>query len=203
MAAQVRPTHAARVIEMGEGAFDLLAPLTHQAPAASGANPATISDTPRLGLGRLRPIASSAIGLRDVGPDAHGVEVDHRLIAVIALVRNDLFQRLRLVRRRPARLRSDRPRPSPSRRSSSCRPASAPCSVTATIAPVSRSTACSALWARCVRPSFIFVTFASGSDGLVQSLFEVFFFRFRSSRAKSSRVGVSIPDVFASPVKKA
>ncbi len=30
--------------------------------------------------------------------------------------------------------------------------------VTATTAPVSRSTACSALWARCVRPSFIFVT---------------------------------------------
>src|SRR3954469_940168 len=49
-------------------------------------------------------------------------------------------------------------------------PWSAPCRVTATIAPVSRSIACSALWARCVRPSFIFVTFASGSDGLVQSV---------------------------------
>ena len=74
--------------------------------------------------------------------------------------------------------------------------------MTATIAPVSRSTACSALWARCVRPSFIFVTFASGSDGFVQSLFDVFFFRFRSSRAKSSRVGVSMPEAFASPRQK-
>ena len=68
-------------------------------------------------------------------------------------------------------------------------PTSAPCSVTATIAPVSMSTACSALCARCVRPSFIFVTFASGSWGFVQSVFEVFFFRFRSSRARPSRVG--------------
>src|SRR5712691_10644230 len=46
-------------------------------------------------------------------------------------------------------------------------PWSAPCSVTATIAPVSRSTACSALCARWVRPSFIFVIFASGSEGLL------------------------------------
>lgn len=37
--------------------------------------------------------------------------------------------------------------------------------------------------------------------GFVQSLFEVFFFRFRSSRARSSRVGVSMPEVFASRVR--
>ena len=40
--------------------------------------------------------------------------------------------------------------------------------------------------ARCVRPSFIFVIFASGS-GLVQSSFDPFFFRFRSNRASSAR----------------
>ncbi len=34
-------------------------------------------------------------------------------------------------------------------------PALTSCTVTPTTAPVSRSTACSALWARCVRPSFI------------------------------------------------
>src|ERR1035437_7515618 len=68
-------------------------------------------------------------------------------------------------------------------------PWSAPCRVTATIAPVSRSTACSALWARRVRPSFIFATFASGSHGCFQSWFEVFFLRLRSRRARSSRVG--------------
>ena len=122
VAAQMRAAHAARVVEMREGAFDPLAALTHQAPSASA--PRIRRRLPihrRLGLGRLRPVASSAIGLRDVGPDAHGVEVDHRLIAVIALVGDDLFQRLRLVDVGLRALRSARPRPSPSRRSSSCR----------------------------------------------------------------------------------
>jgi hypothetical protein len=41
------------------------------------------------------------------------------------------------------------------------------------------------------------VIFASGSFGLYQSSFEPFFFRFRSRRARSSRVGVSIPEAFA------
>jgi hypothetical protein len=35
-----------------------------------------------------------------------------------------------------------------------------------------------------------------------KSSFEPFFFRFRSIRAKSARVGVSIPDACASFVKK-
>ena len=40
-------------------------------------------------------------------------------------------------------------------------PADASCTVTATMAPGFRSTPCSALWAKCVRPSFIFAIFAS------------------------------------------
>src|ERR1700730_5754519 len=68
-------------------------------------------------------------------------------------------------------------------------------------APESRSIACSALWARCVRPSFIFVTFASGSDGLLQSLFDVLLRRRRSSLASAARVGVLIPDSSASRVR--
>ena len=60
------------------------------------------------------------------------------------------------------------------------------------------STPCSALWARCVRPSFIFAIFASGSCGDFHSLFDVFlFFRDRSNRARSARVGVSTPDASA------
>jgi hypothetical protein len=136
----------------------------------------------RLGPGRLRPIAATPVWLCDVRADADCGEVEHGLIAVIALVDD--------ARRAPA---------TQSRRlgaSSICSaaaigvsPASAPCSVTATMASVSRSTGCSALCARCVGPSFIFTTFASGSPGCVQSVFEVFFFRFRSGRAtKSSRV---------------
>ena len=42
-----------------------------------------------------------------------------------------------------------------------------------------------------------------GSWGFVQSVFEVFFFRFRSSRARPSRVGVSIPEAFARPARNA
>ena len=52
-----------------------------------------------------------------------------------------------------------------------------------------------------VRTAFIFATRASSSTGLFHSLFEVRFLRLRSNRAKSSRVGVSIPDALASPVR--
>ena len=65
------------------------------------------------------------------------------------------------------------------------------------------STACSTLWAMWVLPSFIFATFASGSCGWVQSLFDVFFFRFRSKRARSAAVGVSMPDACARRVRNA
>ena len=47
-------------------------------------------------------------------------------------------------------------------------------------------------------PSFIFVIRASGSCGCTQSLFDPLFGRFRSSFARSSRVGVSIPEARAS-----
>ena len=146
--AQMGATHPARVIDMREGAFDRLATSTHQAPAAGSTNPATIAIHGCLRFRMLRPVASTSVGLRDM-TGCHGVEVHHRLIAVIALVRNDLFQRLGrldvglrvfgLIRR--------------GRRVSTIvvvSPWSAPCKVTATIAPVSRSTACSALCARCV-----------------------------------------------------
>jgi hypothetical protein len=46
------------------------------------------------------------------------------------------------------------------------------------------------LCARCVRPSFIRAMRALLSVGLIQSLFEAFFLRFRSSLAACSRVGV-------------
>src|ERR1019366_7542038 len=62
--------------------------------AARTTNPATIGVHRGLGLGLLRPIAATAVRLHDVRPDAYGLQVDHRLIAVIALVGDDLFQRL-------------------------------------------------------------------------------------------------------------
>ena len=65
-------------------------------------------------------------------------------------------------------------------------PSDASCTVTETMAPVSMSTPCSTLWAKCVRPSFIFAIFASASCGDFHSLFDVFlFFRDRSNRARA------------------
>ena len=49
----------------------------------------------------------------------------------------------------------------------------------------------------------MFATFASGSLGLVQSLFEVFFFRVRSNRATTSRGGVLMPEAAARRVRYA
>jgi len=43
---------------------------------------------------------------------------------------------------------------------------------------------------------------ASGSFGFCQSSLEAFFLRFLSMRARSARVGVSIPDSFASDSRK-
>src|ERR1017187_7430763 len=94
VAAQMCAAHPTGVVEMREGAFDPLAPLTHQAPAARSTNPATIGIHRALGLGLLGPIAPTAVRLCDVRPDAYGVQVNHRLIAVIALIGDYLFQRL-------------------------------------------------------------------------------------------------------------
>jgi hypothetical protein len=95
--AQMRAAHAAGVVEMREGALDLLAALAHQSPSAWAANPPAIGIHRRLGGRLLRPVASPPIGFRHIGANAHGVEVHHRLIAVITLVRDDLVQRLRVL----------------------------------------------------------------------------------------------------------
>src|ERR1700686_1269128 len=90
----MRATHPTGVVEMREGAFDPLAPSTHQATAARSTNPPPIGIHRNLGLRLLRPIAATTVRLRDVRPEAYGRQVDHRLIAVIALVGDDLCQRL-------------------------------------------------------------------------------------------------------------
>src|SRR5580700_9365337 len=94
VAAQMDAAHPAGVVEMGEGAFDSLAPLPHQATAARAPNPAPIGVHRGLGCGLLGPIAAPAVRLGDVRPEVYGRKVDHRLIAVIALVGDNLFQRL-------------------------------------------------------------------------------------------------------------
>src|SRR5712692_1802990 len=95
--AQMRAAHAAGVVDMGERAFNPLAPSTHQAATAGTTNPPTIAVHGRLGLRLLGPIAATPVRLRDVRPNAHGLEVDHALITVIPLVGDDLFEGLRLL----------------------------------------------------------------------------------------------------------
>jgi len=92
VSAQMRPPHAPGVVERGEGAFDSLAALPHQAAPAAPAQAPTIAIDGRLGRRVLRPAVSPTVGLGDVGPNANRVEVHHRLIAVIALVADDLFE---------------------------------------------------------------------------------------------------------------
>src|ERR1700735_3557237 len=91
VAAQMRAAHPTGVVEMCEGAFDPLAPLTHQAPAARATNPPPIGIHRALGGGLLGPIAATTVRLPPVRPKVYGRQVDHRLIAVIALVGDDLF----------------------------------------------------------------------------------------------------------------
>src|SRR5262245_64845323 len=92
----MRAPHATRVVEMRERTLDPLAPLSHQSASTRSADPPTIAIDGRLGFGLLRPIASSAIWFGDVGPNADGLEVHHRLITVIPLVADDLLKGLRL-----------------------------------------------------------------------------------------------------------
>ena len=86
-------------------------------------------------------------------------------------------------------------------RHTALRPVDLRCTSMMSANTLARTAACSASCATCVGPSFIFVTFASGSCGFVQSVFDVLFLRFRSSRASASRVGVLMPEVSASRVK--
>src|ERR1700738_3046491 len=53
VAAQMRAAHPTSVVEMREGAFDQLAPLTHQAPAARATNPPPIGIYQSPGCGLL------------------------------------------------------------------------------------------------------------------------------------------------------
>src|SRR5262245_66609885 len=93
----MRAPHATRVVEMCERTVDPLAPLSQQSAATRSADPPTIAIDGRLGVGLLRPVASSAIWFGDVGPNANRLEVHHRLITVIPLVADDLLKTLRFV----------------------------------------------------------------------------------------------------------
>ncbi len=66
-------------------------PLAHQAFAARAANPPAVAIHGVACLGVFLPVASPAIGLRDVAAHPHRFQGHQRLIAVISFVRHDSF----------------------------------------------------------------------------------------------------------------
>src|SRR6059036_3119523 len=92
--AEVHAPHPARFVKMRKRSFQSLASLAEQpfAPLSPNAPPVAIDRVARLGV--LLPIAPSTSGFRDVTPDADRFEIHERLITVIALVPDDLFETL-------------------------------------------------------------------------------------------------------------
>ena len=159
-------------------------------------NPCRLTLSPLRGSRVAAPVA---LRPRYVIPNPYLARPQQRLVAVMALVGHHLFDtralrlhRFNLLRRQISV--SGRVAVSPSDTS---------CTVTETMAPVSMSTPYSALWARCVLPSFIFATFASGSYGDFHSLFEiVLFFRDRSNEPDPP-ASASIHALWAWPISSA
>ena len=90
MSAQVHASHAPGVVEMRIGAFEPFTALAQQPLPAGAPNPPTIG-IHRVACLRLPlPVASPAIRLRDVTPDPKVRERDHRVVAVVPLVSDDL-----------------------------------------------------------------------------------------------------------------
>ena len=94
VSAQVYSAHPSCFVEVRERPFEALAAEPQQAQAPRRANPPTIPVHRVAGLGVLRPVPSAAIGLGDVTADADRFEIHERLIAVIPLVADDLFDPL-------------------------------------------------------------------------------------------------------------
>ena len=92
VSAQVHAAQAASFVEMREGTFEPFATQAQHplATSAVNASPVPIDGGARLGF--TRPVASPAIRFRDVAADSHRFEIDQLLIAVIALVADDLLQ---------------------------------------------------------------------------------------------------------------
>jgi hypothetical protein len=79
---------------MGTGTFHAFAALSQQPLAACPANPAAVAihRPARLGFALPLPVPAPAIRFRAVGAQANRLVIDERLIAVIALVRDQFLQ---------------------------------------------------------------------------------------------------------------
>ena len=97
MPSQVRPSHAAGVVQMRVRPFEVLAPSPQQGHAPCPADASAIRIDRVAGHGLLRPVASAAIWFRDVAPQVEGRQIREHLITVVPLVRHDLVDHHRVV----------------------------------------------------------------------------------------------------------
>ena len=91
MTTQVHASHPSAFIHMRKRRFEKFSALAHQAPAARAANPAAVSIHGVARLGIVFPVASPPIGLRNVAAHPYRFQRHQRLIAMIPLVRHQLF----------------------------------------------------------------------------------------------------------------
>src|SRR5262249_2384077 len=89
MPAQVRPAHAAGIVDVRKGPLRVLPAPPQQPLAPRPTDAAAIAVDGPLRARVLRPVTAAALGLRDVRPDADGAQIAQRLIAVIPLVRDE------------------------------------------------------------------------------------------------------------------
>ena len=90
MPAQMHAAHPAGLVEMRVGPFQQLAPLPQQPFPACASDPSAVGihGVPRRRL--ALPVPPAAVRLRDVAAHADGRKPDHRLVAVIPLVSDNL-----------------------------------------------------------------------------------------------------------------
>ena len=83
MPSQVRPSHAAGVVQMRVRPFEVLAPSPQPSHAPCTADASAIRIDRIAGHGVLRPVASAAIRFRDVAPQVEGRQIREHLITVV------------------------------------------------------------------------------------------------------------------------
>ena len=86
MTAQMHAAQRAGFVEMRKRAFQAFAALAQQALPSGTTNAPTVAIDRGASRRLAEPVPSAAIGLREVGPDADGLQVHQHLITVIPLV---------------------------------------------------------------------------------------------------------------------
>ena len=194
---QVRSPHSSRSIEVCEGALKPFASRTEQCLPSFSAHPATVTIDCALRFLVSAPAASLLFRFRDVRSQPELLEILDPFSAVIPFV-GDKFLNAFALRQRSLNLFGGRNE----RLGHGARVALISTldgnSDDNTSLKVDRLFG---FMSKVGAASFILVIRASGSLGFFRSLLETFFFLLRSSRARSSRVGVGMPDSFARAVR--